>query len=83
MSQLDPDTKELGDPIGVGGIIYDAKIAFGSIWVASGSELTRVDMQTRDRRPPIRMPEGVSAGGLAVDEAGGTVWIENCGCPTE
>jgi class 3 adenylate cyclase len=83
LSQLDPDTKELGDPIGVGGIIYDAKIAFGSIWVASGSELTRVDMVTRDRRPPIRMPEGVSAGGLAVDEADGTLWIENCGCPTE
>jgi len=83
LSQLDPDTKELGDPIGVGGIIYDAKIAFGSIWVASGSELTRVDMATRDRRPPIRMPEGVSAGGLAVDEADGTLWIENCGCPTE
>ena len=83
LSQLDPETKELGDPIGVGGIIYDAKIAFGSIWVASGSELTRVDMATRDRRPPIRMPEGVSAGGLAVDEADGTLWIENCGCPTE
>jgi streptogramin lyase len=83
LSQLDPDTKELGDPIGVGGIIYDAKIAFGSIWVASGSELTRVDMATRDRRPPIRMPEDVSAGGLAVDEADGTLWIENCGCPTE
>ena len=83
LSQLDPDTKELGDPIGVGGIIYDAKIAFGSIWIASGSELTRVDMATRDRRPPIRMPEGVSAGGLAVDEADGTLWIENCGCPTE
>ena len=72
LSQLDPETKELGDPIGVGGIIYDAKIAFGSIWVASGSELTRVDMATRDRRPPIRMPEGVSAGGLAVDEADGS-----------
>jgi class 3 adenylate cyclase len=83
LSQLDPNTKELGDPIGVGGIIYDAKIAFGSIWVASGSELTRIDMATRDRRPPIRMPEGVSAGGLAVDEADGTLWIENCGCPTE
>ena len=83
LSQLDPDTKELGDPIGVGGIIYDAKIAFGSIWVASGSELTRVDMRTRDRRAPIRMPEGVSAGGLAVDEADGTLWIENCGCPTD
>ena len=83
LSQLDPDTKELGDAIGVGGIIYDARIAFGSIWVASGSELTRVDMGTRERRPPIRMPEGVSAGGLAVDEAGGTLWIENCGCPTE
>jgi class 3 adenylate cyclase len=83
LSQLDPDTKELGDAIGVGGIIYDAKIAFGSVWVASGSELTRVDMQTRDRHPPIPMPEGVSAGGLAVDEAGGTLWIENCGCPTE
>jgi len=83
LSQLDPETKELGDPIGVGGIIYEAKIAFGSIWVASGSELTRIDLRTRDRRPPIRMPEGVSAGGLAVDEADGTLWIENCGCPTE
>jgi class 3 adenylate cyclase len=83
LSRLDPDTKELEDPIGVGGTVYDAKIAFGSIWIASGSELTRVDMATRDRRPPIRMPEGVSAGGLAVDEADGTLWIENCGCPTE
>lgn len=83
LTPLDADTKKLGDSIGVGGIIYDAEIAFGSIWIASGTELTRVDLSSTDRRPPIEMPEGVSAGGIAVDEANGIVWIENCGCPTE
>jgi hypothetical protein len=29
------------------------------------------------------MPAGVSAGGLAMDQGDGVVWVENCGCPRD
>jgi len=50
------------------------------IWVAAGSQLFRFDLAT-GKRHPIAIPAGASAGGLALDETDGVVWVENCGCP--
>jgi len=70
-----------GQPLGIGGgQVYDAAIGFGSIWVAAGSQLYRFDLATGERRA-IPVPDGASAGGLAIDEPDHLVWVENCGCP--
>jgi streptogramin lyase len=81
LTPLDATTGEPGQPLGFGGgNVFDAQIGFGSIWVAAGSQLFRFDL-SNGRRRAIAIPEGASAGGLAVDEADGIVWVENCGCP--
>jgi class 3 adenylate cyclase/streptogramin lyase len=81
ITPLDPNTGDPGQPLGFGGgNVYDAQIGFGSIWVAAGSQLFRFDLATGERHP-IAIPAGASAGGLALDETDGVVWVENCGCP--
>jgi class 3 adenylate cyclase/streptogramin lyase len=82
ITPLDPVTGEPGRPLGVGGsAIYDAKIGFGAIWVAAGSQVVRFDLSDQERHT-IAMPAGASAGGLAMDTDDGIIWVENCGCPT-
>jgi len=81
ITSLDARTGESGRPLGFGGgNFYDAKIGFGSIWVAAGSVLFRFDLANGSRRE-IPMPTGASAGGLVLNEDDGVVWVENCGCP--
>jgi class 3 adenylate cyclase len=80
---LDAATGEPGRPLGIGGDhIYDAQIGFGSIWVAAGAQVVRFDLPSQERHA-IAMPAGVSAGGLAMDQDNGVVWVENCGCPRD
>jgi hypothetical protein len=31
----------------------------------------------------IRMPSGMSAGAIAIDEQTGSVWVADCGCPID
>jgi streptogramin lyase len=83
ITPLDPSTGVSGRPLGIGGgNIFDASIGFGSIWVAAGSQVFRFDLADGTRHV-IEMPAGVSAGGLALDPAHNSVWVENCGCPTQ
>lgn len=84
ITPLDATTGEpSGQPLGFGGgNVYDARIGFGSIWVAAGSQLYRFDLATGQRHA-IAVPEGASAGGLAIDPEDGKVWVENCGCPDD
>jgi streptogramin lyase len=83
LTPLDASTGEPGRPLGIGGDhIYDAQIGFGSIWVAAGAQVVRFDLPSQERHA-ISMPAGVSAGGLAMDQADGVVWVENCGCPRD
>ena len=83
ITPLDPTTGEPGGPLGVGGFggsrVYAAEIGFGSIWVAAGSKLFRFDLPDGARHV-IPVPDGASAGGLALDETRHIVWVENCGC---
>jgi streptogramin lyase len=82
LTPLDATTGEpSGQPLGIGGgTVYDAAIGFGSIWVAAGSQLYRFDLASGERQA-IAVPDGASAGGLAIDEPDHLVWVENCGCP--
>jgi len=33
------------------------------------------------QRHSIEIPDGVSSGGIAIDQRDGRVWVENCVCP--
>jgi class 3 adenylate cyclase len=83
ITPLDPETGKPGRPLGFGGSrVYAAEIGFGSIWVAAGSKLYRFDLPGGARHE-IAVPDGASAGGLALDETNHIVWVENCGCPDD
>lgn len=82
LAPLDAASGRPGRPLGIGGgRVYDASIAFGSIWVAAGPSLYRFDLPGGEGRRLIEMPDDASAGGLAMNETDGIVWVENCGCP--
>ena len=67
ITSLDARSGESGRPLGFGGgNFYDAKIRFGSIWVAAGSVLFRFDLADGSRRE-IPMPTGASAGGAGAE----------------
>jgi outer membrane protein assembly factor BamB len=81
ITPLDAKTGQPGRPFGFGGSrVYDTKIGFGSIWVAAGSHLFRFDLSDGTKRE-LAVPDGASAGGLAMDPVDKKVWVENCGCP--
>jgi class 3 adenylate cyclase/streptogramin lyase len=80
VTPLDAATGQPGQPLGFGGQLHYAQIGFGSIWLAAGANLYRVDLSTHQKQS-IAMPPGVSAGGIAIDEQTSSLWVQNCGCP--
>jgi streptogramin lyase len=83
LTPIDPVTGEVGRSVGVGGAaITDAKVVGDSLWVASQTEVTRIELPSLDQHV-FPVPEGVSAGSLAPAPDGSIVWVANCGCPIE
>jgi hypothetical protein len=80
VTPLDAATGQPGQPLGFGGQLHYAQIGFGSIWLAAGAHLFKVDLSTHEKQS-IAMPPGVSAGGIAIDEQTNSLWVQNCGCP--
>jgi class 3 adenylate cyclase/DNA-binding beta-propeller fold protein YncE len=80
LTPLDSTTGKVGRPVGVAGDVADAAIGFGAIWIASIDAVYRVDLNTQER-VKIPMPQGISAGSIAIDPASGKVFVINCGCP--
>jgi streptogramin lyase len=80
VTPLDAATGQPGQPLGFGGQLHYAQIGFDSIWLAAGANLYKVDLHTHAKQT-IAMPQGVSAGGIAIDEQTNTLWVQNCGCP--
>jgi class 3 adenylate cyclase len=80
VTPLDAATGQPGQPLGFGGQLHYAQIGFGSIWLAAGANLYKVDLSTHAKQS-IAMPPGVSAGGIAIDEQTNSLWVQNCGCP--
>jgi class 3 adenylate cyclase len=84
LTPLDATTGAPGTPIGIGGArITDATIVGDEMWVASQTEVTRIDLTDNFRQHPFEVPEGVSAGSVAPTPDGKMVWVANCGCPIE
>jgi streptogramin lyase len=83
LTPIDPTTGEVGRSVGVGGAaITDAKVVGGSLWVASQTEVTRIELPSLDQHV-FPVPEGVSAGSLVPTPDGSIVWVANCGCPIQ
>ena len=83
LTPIDPATGEVGRAVGVGGAaITDAKVVGDSLWVASQTEVTRIELPSLNQHV-FPVPEGVSAGSLAPAPDGSIVWVANCGCPIE
>jgi class 3 adenylate cyclase len=78
LTALDPRTGTAQSPLGLTGDPIQAVVAFGSIWVAAGKVVDRVNLATNERRS-IAMPKGVWAGSIAVDHASGAIWVGNSG----
>jgi len=83
LTPIDPETGEAGRAVGVGGAaITDATIVGDSLWVASQTQVTRIELPSLDQHV-FDVPEGVSAGSIAPTPDGSLVWVANCGCPIE
>jgi hypothetical protein len=80
VTPLDARSGTPGQPLGFEGQLHYAEIGFGSIWLAAGAHVYKVDLSTKAKQV-IAMPTDVSAGGLAIDEQTNSLWVENCGCP--
>ena len=83
LTPIDPETGETGRSIGVGGAaITDATISDGSLWVASQTQVTRIDLPSLDQHV-FDVPAGLSAGSIALTPDGSMVWVATCGCPIQ
>lgn len=51
-------------------------IARGSMWVAAGTIVDRVNLSS-GARTSIQLPKGTHATGIAVDPATDTIWVDN------
>ena len=69
-----------GQPLGFGGQLADAKIGFGSIWVAASNAVYRINLTTH-HQTTIPIPPDMTAGSIAIDQQTNSVWVGNCGCP--
>jgi hypothetical protein len=76
ITPVDTRTGEAGQPIGIPQDSFRHDFAAGSIWISARTEVYRLDLETK-RGERIPLPDNVYAGGIAVDEATGTVWLAN------
>ena len=83
LTPIDAASGKPGQPIGIGANLHGATVGFGSIWVARGDQVIRLRGNGPEVLARIKMPGGMSAGGIAIDEASGSLWVADCGCPIE
>ena len=76
LSELDPQTGSVGRSFGLAGTPQSAAAGGGVLWVAAGRVVQRVDAVS-GLRSTFKMPRGVWAGNIAVDDATGNVWVGN------
>jgi DNA-binding beta-propeller fold protein YncE len=83
LTPIDVQTGTAGQPIGIGSNLHAAAVSFGSLWVAAGDRLLRIEGSGPQVLARIAMPPGFSAGAIAADPQTGALWIGNCGCPID
>jgi hypothetical protein len=83
LTPIDEETGIAGQPIGIGANLHAAAASFGSVWVAAGDKVLRVEGDGPRVSARIPMPDGMSAGSIAADPETGALWIGDCGCPLQ
>jgi streptogramin lyase len=67
----------VGQPLNLPSPVSAYASGFGSLWLAGGGVVHRIDPDTGSVIV-IRMPEGAVARGIAVHEPSGSVWVSSC-----
>jgi hypothetical protein len=80
LMQMDPSSGQTSQPTGLEGTPQQAVVAFGAVWVAAGTIVDRVDLQTQ-QRTTMAMPAGMWAGSIAADPTTSTIWVGNSVSP--
>ena len=70
------DDRGGGQPLGIPQGSYWNDFGGGDIWISSGTQVYRLDLEAHWGEA-FDLPEGVYAGGIAVDEATNVVWLSN------
>jgi len=84
ITPLDPATGDPGRPHGFSGVLADAEIALGKIWIASADHVYVLDASGGSTDVvTVDMPPGFFASSVAIDAEHRTVWIGTCGCPLD
>ncbi|MDQ2933986.1 MAG: hypothetical protein M3R49_03210 [Chloroflexota bacterium] len=83
LTPIDDKTGKAGQPIGIGANLHTAAVSFGSVWVAAGDKVLRVQGSGPTVTARIAMPSGFSAGSIAADPETGSLWVADCGCPIQ
>jgi len=76
ITPVDTATGQAGQPIGIPRETGWHVFGLEAIWIGAKDKVLRIDLETREETS-IPLPEGVFAGGLAIDEATGAVWVSN------
>jgi len=76
ITPVDTATGEAGQPVGIPRNSGWHVFGLGSIWIGAGDQIYRFEIETNEATS-IPLPAGVTAGGLAADEATGAVWVSN------
>jgi class 3 adenylate cyclase len=84
ITPLNPATGATLRPHGFNGVLADAEIGLGKIWIASADHVYVLDA-TGDSTDVVTvdMPPGFFASSVAIDTQNETVWIGTCGCPLD
>ena len=77
ITPVDAKTGEAGSALGIPRPVSANAFGFGALWLAADGKLSRVDMDS-GRLRTIEMPDGLVAGGVALDEQTGVVWVSTC-----
>ncbi|MDQ2941168.1 MAG: hypothetical protein M3R05_03135 [Chloroflexota bacterium] len=77
ITPVDPQKGEAGSALGIPRPVSAHAFGFGAVWLAADANLHRLDLEN-GRLWSIEMPNGLVAGGVALDEPAGVVWVSTC-----
>ena len=77
ITPVDAKTGKAGSPLGVPRPVSAHAFGFGALWLAAAGDLHRVNLENGHPRT-IEMPDGLVAGGVALDEQAKVVWVSTC-----
>jgi class 3 adenylate cyclase len=77
ITPVDPQTGKAGSALGIPRPVIARAFGFGALWLAADGNLHRVELDN-GRLRTIKMPDGLVAGGVALDEPTNVVWVSTC-----